>query len=536
MVIHTRLSSAKILKWLSLCLFILLVFVPLITLFISAIQYAPEHLKELTALLIPTERRLLLLVHSLGLAFAVSVGGLTIGILAATLLWRCETGILSYLRWLIFIFTPVPPYIHALSWSSSMQTINTLIVNAGLSPIIFQGWIAAWWVQLMSLLPLAVGLVLMGMKSIEPILLDSARILKSNIRSFLRIILPLSTPMLLAGGGILFLLSIMDYSVPYLFQSNVYSLEIFAEFSASNEPARAFLYSLPLLLIAVIIVALSQQGLRNITQSTAWRKPSWQTAPAWPRWFWVLQWLAIIIVILQMVVPLVSLSTTVGTWQNLKNSVTSAEKEIIYTLWIGFIAALLCLPLAAGAAVKLSRQPKWGWLWWIIVLLPLAIPPPLVGIGLITLVNKPMIIDIYGTTLMPALAALVRFTSFAVLILTVQLQYIDRLIIDAAHIIQPSRFKIWFKVWLPMVIPGIMAAAGITLALTTGELGATLLVAPPGQATLTMRIYNFLHYGASNSVAGLCLVMAGIALLAGLVAIGMLTWWSRLSLKQENSL
>ena len=73
-----------------------------------------------------------------------------------------------------------------------------------------------------------------------------------------------------------------------------------------------------------------------------------------------------------------------------------------------------------------------------------------------------------------------------------------------------------------MLMPGILAAAGIAFALTTGELGATLLVAPPGKATLTMRIYNFLHYGASDAVAGLCLMMTAITLATGvIVAISM---------------
>jgi iron(III) transport system permease protein len=70
-----------------------------------------------------------------------------------------------------------------------------------------------------------------------------------------------------------------------------------------------------------------------------------------------------------------------------------------------------------------------------------------------------------------------------------------------------------------MLVPGLLAAAGIVFALTTGELGATLLVAPPGQATLTIRIYNFLHYGASSVVAGLCLMMAVTILIAGIIAV-----------------
>jgi iron(III) transport system permease protein len=534
MAIHTQLSTAGILRWVSLCLFILLVFVPLIALFLSSILYAPGHLNELTSLLIPSERRLLLLFHSLALGFAVSASGVFIGVLAAMLLWRCETGLLSYLRWLVLVFTPIPPYIHALAWSSAAQKTSMFLAELGLTSIFFQGWVAAWWVQLMSMLPLAVGLSLIGMKCVEPLLIDVARVMRSDIRSFTSIILPLATPMLLAGGGILFLLSVMDYSVPYLFQSNVYALEIFAEFSASNEPARAFLYSLPLLLIAVIAVVISQRGLRNVAQSTAWRKPSWRIAPAWPRWFSAMQWLAMAVVLLQVALPLIILTANVGTWQNLLTSVVSAQSEIIYTAWIGIITALLCLPLAIGVAVKLCEQRKWEWLWWAIVLLPLAIPPPLIGIGLIYVWNRPMVLDIYGTTLMPIMAALVRFTSFAVLVLTVQLKYIDGLLVDAARIIQPVRSKIWLKVWLPMVLPGIMAATGITLAFTLGELGATLLTAPPGQATLTMRIYNFLHYGATSGVAGLCLLMAAIVLAAGLAATVALAWWARIAVRQEH--
>ena len=61
--------------------------------------------------------------------------------------------------------------------------------------------------------------------------------------------------------------------------------------------------------------------------------------------------------------------------------------------------------------------------------------------------------------------------------------------------------------------------------LAAGELGATLIVAPPGRATLTMKIYTYLHYGASEAVAGLCLSVAAVALLGGLVGVLMVGRW-----------
>jgi len=68
---------------------------------------------------------------------------------------------------------------------------------------------------------------------------------------------------------------------------------------------------------------------------------------------------------------------------------------------------------------------------------------------------------------------------------------------------------------LPLLLPGLLAGASLVFALTLGELGATLIVAPPGQSTLTLRIYNYLHYGASDVVAGLCLAMLLFTLAAG---------------------
>ena len=47
-----------------------------------------------------------------------------------------------------------------------------------------------------------------------------------------------------------------------------------------------------------------------------------------------------------------------------------------------------------------------------------------------------------------------------------------------------------------------------------------------------MRIYSFLHYGASDTVAGLGLVMTLVALLFGVLAILSLAGWSRFTSKR----
>ena len=55
-------------------------------------------------------------------------------------------------------------------------------------------------------------------------------------------------------------------------------------------------------------------------------------------------------------------------------------------------------------------------------------------------------------------------------------------------------------------------AAGwiIAFILCMGELGSTLLVIPPGNGTISLKIYTLMHYGANEVVAALSLILIGI--------------------------
>jgi len=516
------------LRLVGLIIFILVVFGVLFALFGELIYSLFSGNSEWLSLVLPIGRRLTLLLRSIGLAASVSVSGVLIGIIAGTVLWRWHSGIPSQLKWLVLVLAPVPPYIHALAWNTFVFRLDSLLASVGLPAVQLQGFVGSWWVQFMSFTPIAVGLGMIGLKSVEPALIDTARVMRSDMRSFIKVILPLAVPALAAGGGILFLLSMMDYSVPALFDVNVYAMEIFTEFSASNEPARALLLAMPLLLIAIAVIFMSQSALRHAAQTHSWGIPSMKVPLRWPKWFVTLQWITIAMLIAHIVVPVVSLFAATGTWQTIVSTVSLASNEILFTFWIAILTAVICIPIALAVATELVKLNRWAWIWWVLVLIPLAIPPPLIGIGLITIWNQPMVIDVYGSSLMPVLAAIARFTPFAAIVMVAQLRRIDPLLIDAGRIIQRNSRQTWLRVWLPMLSPGLIAAGGIAFALTIGELGATLLVAPPGQATLTMRIYNFLHYGATGAVAGLCLMMALFSIAAGTFAILALIGWNRL--------
>jgi iron(III) transport system permease protein len=477
------------------------------------------------ALIIPSGRRLSLLWNSLSLSMGVALGGMLLGVLVATSLLNWSGKSLSFLRWFLFLLVPIPPYIHALAWQAFADFLNPIFKILGLSPLGMRGWGASCWVWLMALAPFAISLVLIGLESIDREIIEAGRIQFNDPRLFWGILLPLARPYILAAGGLLFVLSLTDYSIASLFQMNSYALEIFAEFSAHNQPGRALFLSLPILLISFAAIALVQAPLKSATLNPIWQRRALAQNWRWPGWFRVLQWSAMGILVLQISIPFSSLFFLTESWTGFTQNMRAASGEIWFTLGTCTLAAMLSLPLAHALAVQLQQKRQWG--WWLLVTLPLAIPAPLTGIGLISLWNQAFLSRIYASIWMPVLAALARFVPIAAIIITMQMRRINPQLIEAAEILQPHRWRKTLWIHIPLIGPGLLTAALMTFILTLGELGATLLVVPAGKSTLTIRIYNFLHYGASQTVASLCLGITLLVLLFASAATLIMVAWSR---------
>jgi iron(III) transport system permease protein len=511
-----------------------LLFGPLLALLWAAGEALAQGHADWLLLALPLGRRAALLLRSLGLAAGVALLDMTLGVLLVSASWRWRR---PWLRWLSLALLALPPTIHALAWNAALSFLGVRLAGP---------WVSLW-VSAMALLPVGVGLALVSLETVARPLVDSARTCQTDLSVLARVVLPLAAPLLAAGGGILFLLSLMDYSIPSLYGVNVYALEIFAEFSASYAPARALLLAAPLLVTAAVLLSGGQSWLRRAAQQPTWRLAPWGAPPRFPGAFALAQQLAVTLWGLQMALPLFVLVTLAfGGGEGLAMLADAVSgpvgREFGLSLGIAGAAALLSAPLSALAlswfnapqrGVPRRGVPRRGAGW--ALFLPAALPAPLVGVGLIALWNRPEFGALYPSLALPVLAALARFTPFAALALLAQLRRVDPLLWDAAHVFQSSGARIprggalrtLLRVQLPLALPGLLTGMCLVFALTLGELGATLLVAPPGQSTLTLRIYNYLHYGASDSVAGLCLALAAATLAAGGLSVVFLNWGAR---------
>ena len=184
------------------------------------------------------------------------------------------------------------------------------------------------------------------------------------------------------------------------------------------------------------------------------------------------------------------------------------------------MAALLTIfPAFAAAAILCSTGNRF---LRMLFLFPLAMPGALIGVGWLELLNGSFLHGITGTLLFPALGCATRFMPFGTMILTGMLFRVDKKCLEAAEVLQSSKRKAFLAVKLPMFAPGILASGLLVFLLAIGDVGVTLMTAPPGKEPFSIKIYNYLHYGASEMVSGFCMVVVLVCLTVTVAMIGLL--------------
>lgn len=150
-----------------------------------------------------------------------------------------------------------------------------------------------------------------------------------------------------------------------------------------------------------------------------------------------------------------------------------------------------------------------------VALLLLAVPGPMVGMLIIALLNRsqPAWIGwLYDTTLAaPLLAQQFRLFPLAWLLTLGIFGSISPRIQQQASLEGLSKFQwarcvLWPQTWRLWSVALLML-----FALSVGELSCTILVLPPGVTTLSMRIFEMLHFGMRHQDSGLC----GLLILLG---------------------
>jgi molybdate transport system permease protein len=204
-------------------------------------------------------------------------------------------------------------------------------------------------------------------------------------------------------------------------------------------------------------------------------------------------------------------------------------------LWISLATSLTAtaITLIAGLAAAAWRERQTGPLMALvdgIFLLPLVLPPTVVGFLLLLLLgrNGPLgkLLLRLGATVVfswPATVIAAAVVAFPLMYLTARaaLEQVDPHYLEAARTLGASEWRVLREVALPLAWPGVLAGTILSFARALGEFGATLLLAGniPGKTeTIPIAIYFAVEANEIQRAAIWCAVDIGLslALLAGL--------------------
>ncbi len=198
-------------------------------------------------------------------------------------------------------------------------------------------------------------------------------------------------------------------------------------------------------------------------------------------------------------------------------------------LWLSARTTLISLAVVVGMGTPLA--------WWlahapgraprvveVLVDLPVVVPPAVVGIALLATFGRS---GLLGGAL-AALGLQVPFTSAAVVLAQVVVSApfyvqaasaafgrVDRDLLIVARTLGQSPAGAFFRVAVPLSLPGLVGGAALAWARSLGEFGATLLFAgnlPGTTQTMPLAIYMALESDVRVAVA-IALVLAGVSVL-----------------------
>ncbi|WP_433161346.1 ABC transporter permease [Kribbella sp. CA-247076] len=138
--------------------------------------------------------------------------------------------------------------------------------------------------------------------------------------------------------------------------------------------------------------------------------------------------------------------------------------------------------------------------------LPIAVPSVVVGLSLLVAFSRqPVLLN--GTKWIVVVAHLVLMVAFSYGTVAAALQRTDPSYADVAASLGASPARVLWRIRLPMLLPAIASAAGLSVALSMGEVGATIMVYPASWRTLPVSIFALTDRGQAFVAAAEAVVL-----------------------------
>ncbi len=475
-----------------------------------------------------------LLGNTLILFIGVGIWTLALGVSLAWLTAVCEFPGRRWLDWALMLPLAIPTYVVAFvflaitDYAGPIQTLwrQWFGAEAYFPPV--RGPLGVVFVMTAVLYPYVYMLARSAFIGQGRELMDAARLLgQSPLRSFFTVALPMARPAIAVGVSLALMETLADFGAVAAFNYDTFTTAIYKTwFGFYNLTAAAQLASLLLLFVGLALYAEQLgRGNRRFHQTPRRQVERYQLRGAQR---WLASGFCLTVFVAAFVVPVSQL--LLWTLQTGLDGFTSRYWSLIRnTFLLGGAAALVTTVAALLVAYSqrlLGHQRISGSVR--VAGLGYALPGSVLAVGImiafafidLQLFNplqsllglQPQQWLVGGLSAL-ILAYLIRFFAVAFGPVQASLERVRSSYQEAAQTLGASHWRVLWRIYLPLLTPGLLTGALLVLVDTMKEMPATLLLRPFGWDTLAVRIYEFTAEGEWERAAlpALTLVLLSIA-------------------------
>ncbi|HUY92712.1 MAG TPA: hypothetical protein VMV10_28485 [Pirellulales bacterium] len=360
--------------------------------------------------------------------------------------------------------------------------------------------------------PLALVLIGRGMAGFEQAGFESARLYLSPAKLVWwtagAVRQELAASFLLA-----FALALGNFTVPNVLQCRLYPIEIYLRLTNYLDRTGAVRAATPLLAACLLATALVVLAERKRAYASA------TTAPALPpielgRKAWLVGAALAIYLTLSCAAPLAAMIWQCRSVGDFMAALRDAAPETDNTLRVALATAALAAAAAGVTSAWLTeRKRAFGPL---LAMIPLSLPALILGLAYARFYNRDWPIDLArlgDTKALVVIGLAAHSWPFATRVLVSGRRRAASEWLEAASLAPLGRLARWRWIVGPLFADHFAAAALLAFVLATGEVEISQLLCAPGDGTLALRLFTFLHFGPTHVSASLAVLQLAITVL-----------------------
>lgn len=440
----------------------------------------------------------------------------------------------SVLNILIVVASMSAPFIGAYSWILLLGRSGVITIffrKFGIELPSIYGFGGIVLVMSLQLFPLVFLYARGALKNIDNSLIEAANNLGcSGAKCFIKVVVPLIMPTLLAAGLLVFMRSFADFGTPMLIGEGYRTFPVVLYTEFINEVSGNDGFAAAIAIIAIVITTIVFLVQKYVSNKNAFAlnamHPIEEKEPkkGTKVFTYVFSYLVVAIAVLpQLYVSYTSFKKTsgkifvpgyfLGSYTSAFDKMGRAIQNTIIIPLCALMAVVLLAVVIAYLVVR-RRNPLTNTVD-ILSMIPYIVPGTVLGIALLTSFNRrPLLLS--GTMLIMVIALIIRRLPYTIRSSVAILQQIPVSIEEAAISLGASKMRVFLRVTVPMMTAGIISGAILSWVTMISELSTAIILYTGRTKTLTVAIYTEVvrgNYGVAAALSTILTVLTVISLL-----------------------